>query len=128
MRRKAPKGGGSWKASEAKRRAAALDQWCDMAEIAGANSELYVKATADNTAPWHESVHDALSQKAPNTLVKRVCSLWLFLRWIKLEYGKAAMAFPIDEDKVYKYVRFLRSTGAPATRAKRKVDGSGTGV
>ena len=42
-RREAPKGGNSCKARNDTRLAAALDQWCDVAELAGANSALCVK-------------------------------------------------------------------------------------
>ena len=53
--------------------------------------------------------------KSPNTLLKRLCTIKLFNQWLIREYTETWL--PIREQRVWAYIRSLRETKAPASRA-----------
>ena len=53
--------------------------------------------------------------KSPNTLLKRLCAIKLYGQWVIRNYAEAWI--PLQETRVWNYVRFLRETKASASRA-----------
>ena len=60
-------------------------------------------------------VEDTLHDKSTSTLDKRGHAMIGFAKWHRLQFGTAA--FPINEERVYQYVRALRTEGAKPTKA-----------
>ena len=115
-----------WRDPEVRMRSRALDQWMDIAELAGENSALVCRARAEQRADegpsWRRSVEDAISSRATSTLAKRASALLMYVRWARSTTGSALNAFPFRESFVYAYTCFLRDVSAPATRAKSFVE------
>lgn len=53
--------------------------------------------------------------KSPNTLMKRLCAIKLFNQWLIRNYTETWL--PLQEHRVWSYIRSLRETNAPASRA-----------
>ena len=53
--------------------------------------------------------------KSPNTLLKRLCAIKLYGQWVIRNYAEAWI--PLQETRVWNYVRLLRETKASASRA-----------
>ncbi|CAE7393506.1 HMCN1, partial [Symbiodinium sp. CCMP2456] len=65
-----------------------------------------------------QCLRDVFSSKATATLKARAASLAHYARW-RASVGLCPALFPMDESEVYMYVCFLRSEGAPKSRAPR---------
>ncbi|CAK9113933.1 Protein-lysine methyltransferase METTL21B [Durusdinium trenchii] len=63
-----------------------------------------------------ETLRAVIGVKSPHTIIKRVNSVLSFYRWCATQLDEAC--FPIDERMVWKYIQFLRMSGAAPTRAQ----------
>jgi hypothetical protein len=66
-------------------------------------------------------IEDTFQRKATATLNSRASALLIFTRWVKVEFQDCSL-WPIREPVLYQYLRYLRDSKAPATRAARMVE------
>ena len=62
---------------------------------------------------------DTFARKSPATLYKRARSLWKYFEWMKGLYGQS---LHLTEDRIYRYVCFLRDQKSAPTSAKAFVE------
>ena len=83
----------------------------EMREASGLYRQI-VNCTNDQLA--NRSFHFAFYGKPASTLMRRACSLRLFVRWA---HAAGRSPFPLTEDTVFRYLDDLNLEGAPPTRA-----------
>eukprot|EP00435_Cladocopium_sp_Y103_P033182 s3258_g8.t1 len=97
-----------------------LKQWWDLLRLnlsASDPGRVAVKehGLADMYKYGMETLDAIFGLKSPNTLLKRLCAIKLFNRWLIMEYSETWI--PFDEQRVWAYMRHLRESKAPASRA-----------
>ena len=98
---------------DALRRGSLMMKWMLLVDEFGGSSEVVTAARADGTL--HQSVHDILAPKADATLSARHGALRGYANWAA---ARGFSAWPVTEEVAYKYVNFMRTTGAAASRAR----------
>ena len=98
---------------DAMRRGTLLRKWVQLAEEIGDASEVVKTARAEGSL--EQSVRDSLAQKADATLSARHGALRGYANW---SAARGFVSWPVKEQVAYKYVNFMRSSGAPASRAR----------
>ena len=98
---------------DAMRRGTLLRKWLQLAEEFGDASEVVKAAKAEGSL--EQSVHDVLAQKADATLSARHGALRGYANWTA---ARGFVSWPVKEQVAHKYVNFMRSSGAPASRAR----------
>lgn len=105
-------------ASEARERA--LRRWSLLllrAPLASTGGlQLLEAARSGDQAMALQILSDLFARKATATLDRRAGSLALFVHWCDAHAYTPVL--PVDEERAYSYVSYLRSSGAPATRAE----------
>lgn len=101
-------------------RSKSLTQWWELlAEDMNGSTigrKVLVEADPDDISTYAIDVLNAVfSVKSPGTLNKRLYGLKLFKQWVESECGQAWL--PLSEAKAWAYIRFLKESNAPATRA-----------
>lgn len=112
--------GGSYIAERTERRQFAVKQWWEILLIDVQCSDpgrvATSEASADGINVVGQDIVDAcFALKSPNTLLKRYYALKTFIGWTIQQ--DAGCWLPIKENVVWSYLRFLRSSGAAATKA-----------
>ena len=92
-------------------RGAAIDAWVKMLDVVGESSALKVQTAPEE---WRDTVYDGLSTKSTATLKAR---MWLLKHYAAFCDKAGCAAWPLEEQTLYKYVRYLRSIGAGASKA-----------
>ena len=98
----------------------AIKQWWDLLRLNLSTSDPGRAAVQEtglaNVYKYGLELLDAIfGLKSPNTLLKRLCTIKLFNQWLMREYTETWL--PISEQRVWAYIRSLRETKAPASRA-----------
>ena len=91
-------------------RKAALGKWQEIARGVGSHSALVVKAGSDLKG----QLEDVFAAKSDATLRARAGSILAYVRWCRLQRKDP---WPIQEEKSYHYVSYLKFSRAPATKA-----------
>ena len=108
------------KTEKAKKRVAAVEQWWDLISISLEASTVGRKvideADVDSYEAYGRELLDAcFGLKSPDTLKKRFLSLKSFSDWCEVNVGQHWI--PLRESHAWQYIRYLKATGAPATKA-----------
>ncbi|CAK0823995.1 unnamed protein product [Prorocentrum cordatum] len=98
--------------AEAEERELRLKQLLLVARTAGDHCRFNREAAdAADDLRVHELLVNTFAGKATSTLARRACSMSLYMRWTRDNFGSAAHGFPLSESKAYEYVEDLRATG-----------------
>ena len=117
-RHKRVKHGTTPEAQDDAKRAKAIQQWTEVVEaIAGSCSALYSGPT-----PTMSEMEDFLACKRTGTLLIRASSWRLFLRFAA---AKNFNTHDLTEAEAYQYITFLKTSGAPASRAQAFISACG---
>ena len=113
----------SWADTEDDRRTAILEMWKLIILTSGRGTKVgrdlaRMQREAVSAEAIDQCLRDVFSSKATGTLKARAASLAHYARW-RASVGLCPAIFPMDEAEVYMYVCFLRSEGAPKSRAPR---------
>ena len=108
------------KAEKVKKRVEAVENWWGLVSK-DLSASLIGRKVIDETI--HELYDDygrelldaCFGLKSPDTLRKRFLSMKAFFDWCSLECDQPAL--PLRESHAWKYIRHLKATGAPATKA-----------
>lgn len=103
-----------FKKTDEEARQAALEDWLHLVYKAGRESALFEAASGGGESEVKSSLDDAMASKATGTLSRRASSLILFVDWCETNLHPP---FPITEERVYCYVKYLEDSEKPATRA-----------
>ena len=103
-----------FKKTDEEARQAALEDWLHLVYKAGKESALFEAASGGGESEVKSSLDDAMASKATGTLSRRASSLILFVDWCETNLHPP---FPITEERVYCYVKYLEDSEKPATRA-----------
>ena len=106
----------TWHSIREWERRKAMDLWITIMQFVGQASGVFQQMQQMKTAnEKRELMIDVMANRATSTLLGRAYQLLAFLRWLS-PYG-AGLPFPVAEETVYQYVRWLRQVGAKPTRA-----------
>ena len=103
-------------------RSVALQGWADITEVYADQCRLGKQIKGLGKADAVQVVADTFEDKATATLVKRASAIRLFMAWCSVNRVPYS---PLDENKVYAYVGYMRDHGLPATRATSFVEALG---
>ena len=98
----------------------AIRQWWDLLKLNMSCSDpgraaVHEHGLVDVYRYGIELLDAVFALKSPNTVPKRLCAIKIFGQWVIRNYAEAWI--PLQEARVWNYVRFLRETKAPASRA-----------
>ena len=98
----------------------AIRQWWDLLKLNMACSDpgraaVHEHGLVDVCRYGIELLDAIFALKSPNTLLKRLCAVKLFGQWVIRNFAEAWI--PLQETRVWSYVRHLREIKAPASRA-----------
>ncbi|CAE7412230.1 SEP2 [Symbiodinium sp. CCMP2592] len=113
----------SWADHEDDRRTAALEMWRLIILTSGKGTRVgknlaKMQQEGSSADAVDQCLRDVFSAKSTSTLKARAASLAHYARW-RASVGLDPAVFPLDEAEAYLYVCFLRSEGAPRSRAPR---------
>ena len=113
----------AWADVEDDRRTSALEMWKLIVLTSGKGTKVgrdlaRMQNEGAPAASIDQCLRDVFSAKSVSTLKARAASLAHFARW-RASVGLDAAVFPLEEAEVYRYLCFLRSEGAPRSRAPR---------
>ena len=98
----------------------AIRQWWDLLRLNLSMSDpgraaVHEKGLSDIFRYGLELLDAVFGLKSPGTLMKRLCAIKLFNQWLIRNYTETWL--PLREQHVWSYIRFLRESKAPASRA-----------
>ena len=98
----------------------AIRQWWDLLRLNMSMSDpgraaVHEKGLSEIYRYGLELLDAVFGLKSPNTLMKRLCAIKLFNQWLIRNYTETWL--PLQEHRVWSYIRSLRETNAPASRA-----------
>ena len=104
-------------------RSQALEIWKSLILSSGSATKVgrdLLRAQEDSLgeAKVRQIIDDVFAKRASSTLRTRSTSMLQFIRW-RSSVGLETPPFPIDESEAYDYICFLRSEGAPKSKAPR---------
>ena len=113
----------AWADVEDDRRTSVLEMWKLIVLTSGKGTKVgrdlaRMQNEGAPAASIDQCLRDVFSAKSVSTLKARAASLAHFARW-RASVGLDAAVFPLEEAEVYRYLCFLRSEGAPRSRAPR---------
>ena len=102
------------------KRSLSIKQWCELLSLDWNESDpgrLTVAECSDGNLHQYciETLDACFGLKSPNTLLKRLYAIKSYEEWLQDSCGQHWL--PMQESDAWAYLRFLRETGAPATKA-----------